>query len=112
MPLYVKAGAVLPVGPKVQFASEKKWDSLEIKVYPGADGSFTFYEDEFDNYNYEKGLYSEIEFTWVDHQKKLKISDRKGKFKGMLEERNFTILLADGSKKIISYNGKRTEVKF
>lgn len=112
MPLYIKAGAVIPMGPKVQFASEKKWDNLEIKVYPGADGAFTFYEDEFDNYNYEKGLYSEIEFIWINSQKKLKISDRKGKFKGMLAERKFTISLPDGSQKIILYSGKKTEVKF
>ena len=55
IPLYVRAGSILPVGPDVQYATEKKWDNLEIRVYPGADGSFVLYEDENDNYNYEKG---------------------------------------------------------
>src|SRR5690606_9623039 len=53
IPLYIKAGSIIPLGPKVQYATEKKWDNLEIKVYAGADGAFTLYEDEFDNYNYE-----------------------------------------------------------
>ncbi|HLP17023.1 MAG TPA: glycoside hydrolase family 31 protein, partial [Bacteroidota bacterium] len=60
LPLYVKAGSILPIGPNVQYATEKKWDQLQLRVYPGADGEFTLYEDEFDNYNYEKGKYSTI----------------------------------------------------
>ncbi len=55
IPLYVKAGSVLPVGPEVQYAAEKPWDSLQIRVYPGADGTFVLYEDEGDGYGYEKG---------------------------------------------------------
>ena len=73
IPLYVKAGSILPVGPKVQYATEKKWDNLEIRVYEGANGEFTLYEDENDNYNYEKGLYSTITFTWNDAKKVLTI---------------------------------------
>jgi len=87
IPLYVKAGSILPAGPKVQYAAEKKWYDLEIRIYEGADGEFTLYEDEGDNYNYEKGLYSEIKFEWNDKEKKLTISDRKGSFPGMLSER-------------------------
>ena len=62
MPLYVRAGSILPWGPKVQYATEQNWDQLEIRVYPGADGEFVLYEDEFDNYNYENGAYSTISF--------------------------------------------------
>ena len=69
IPLYVKAGSILPVGPKVQYATEKKWDNLEIRVYEGANGEFTLYEDENDNYNYEKGAYSTITFIWNDAKK-------------------------------------------
>ncbi len=122
MPLYVKAGSILPWGPKVQFAQEKKWDNLEIRVYPGADGEFTLYEDETDNYNYEKGAYSIITFKWNDKSKTLTIGDRKGKFKGMLTSRKFSIVLinkANGlgdapgkADKTISYNGKSQIVKF
>ncbi len=84
IPLYVKAGSILPVGPKVQFATEKKWDNLEIRVYEGANGEFTLYEDENDNYNYEKGVFSTITFSWDDAKKILTINDRKGTFPGML----------------------------
>jgi alpha-D-xyloside xylohydrolase len=64
--MYVKAGSILPIGPKVHYATEKKWDNLEILVYEGANGEFTLYEDENDNYNYEKGAYTTITFSWND----------------------------------------------
>ncbi len=69
----------MPIGRKVQYSSEKNWDNLEIRVYPGADGDFTLYEDENDNYNYEKGQYSEIAFHWDDKKRILTVSDRKGR---------------------------------
>nr|WP_315200191.1 TIM-barrel domain-containing protein [uncultured Flavobacterium sp.] len=112
IPLYVKAGSIIPLGPQVQYATEKKWDDLEINVYPGADGTFTLYEDEFDNYNYEKGAYTEIDFSWSEASKKLTISNRKRSYKGMLLDRKFTIVLPSGEKKVIAYNGKKTAVKF
>ncbi len=95
MPLYVKAGSIIPVGPKVQYATQKKWDTLKIRVYPGADGEFVLYEDEFDNYNYEKGACSTIKFNWNDQTRQLKIGHREGSFKGMLEKREFNIILID-----------------
>ncbi|MRS01669.1 DUF5110 domain-containing protein [bacterium] len=99
IPLYVRAGTILPVGPEVQYATEKKWDSLEIRVYEGADGEFTLYEDEFDNYNYEKGIFSTITFLWDDTRKVLTIREREGTFPGMLPERKFNIV------KVTSGNG-------
>jgi alpha-D-xyloside xylohydrolase len=95
IPLYVKAGSIIPFGPKVQYATEKKWDNLEIRVYPGTDGKFVLYEDENDNYNYEKGAFSTIEFQWNDKEKKLTICPRNGNFKGMLTERVFNIVIVD-----------------
>jgi alpha-D-xyloside xylohydrolase len=123
IPLYVKAGSVLPFGPNVQYAAEKNWDKLEIRIYRGANGEFTLYEDEKDNYNYENGIFSTITFSWNDKAKTLIISDRKGKFPGMLKTRTFNIVIVDtkngaGVKastsftKTISYNGKSTSVKF
>lgn len=112
IPLYIKAGGIIPVGPQVQYATEKKWDDLEIKIYSGADGTFTLYEDEFDNYNYEKGAYTEIEFSWNDASQKLTIAYRKGSYKGMLLNRKFTIILSSGQKKAVNYDGKKTVVKF
>jgi alpha-D-xyloside xylohydrolase len=113
MPVYVKAGAVIPIGPSVQYAEEKKWDSLEIKVYPGANGKFVLYEDENDNYNYEKGVYATITFTWDDAKKMLTIGDRNGSFPGMLRERKFNVVMVTGqANKVISYTGKKVVVKF
>ncbi len=91
--MYVKAGSILPIGPKVQYATEKSWDNLEIRVYAGADGEFTLYEDENDNYNYEKGLYTTIDFHWDNLKQQLTISARKGTFPGMIENRVFHIVL-------------------
>lgn len=103
MPVYIKAGTILPFGPEVQYSSEKSWETLEIRVYPGADGEFTLYEDEGDNYNYEKGQFSEIKFTYDDAKGKLTIGERKGNFKGMLKNRHFKIV------KVGSNSGKGSE---
>ena len=123
MPVYVKAGSILPFGPAVQYATEKKWDNLEIRIYPGADGEFTLYEDEGDNYNYENGAFSQIRFRWNDATRTLTIDDRKGEYKGMLKKRNFRILVVDrqspsGDKaakdvdRDIRYNGKAQSISF
>ncbi|MFN8207932.1 MAG: glycoside hydrolase family 31 protein [Bacteroidales bacterium] len=120
VPLYVKSGTILPLGPQVQYANEKKWDTLEIRIYKGCDGEFSLYEDENDNYNYEKGLYSIIRFSWNDKQKTLIIHDRTGSFPGMINERQFRFVVVDtqtgcgmkpGSGKLVSYSGKRIIVK-
>ena len=114
IPLYIKAGSIIPFGPQVQYATEKKWDNLEIRVYPGANGEFTLYEDENDNYNYEKGVYSTISFTWNDAKKSLTINDRKGSFPGMLATRKFNIVVIAAGQKInkaITYSGKKLVVK-
>jgi alpha-D-xyloside xylohydrolase len=105
----------------VQYATEKKWDDLEIRVYPGADGEFVLYEDENDNYNYEKGIYSLIKFNWDDAHKMLTIDSRKGVYPGMLKKHTFNILLVNENKGIgvetsskidkkIIYSGMRTVV--
>ncbi|MGX5691090.1 glycoside hydrolase family 31 protein [Arcticibacter tournemirensis] len=112
IPVYVKAGSIIPIGPEVQYATEKKWDSLQFRVYPGADGSFVLYEDEFDNYNYEKGAYTEIPVGWDDRSATLTIGARKGKYIGMISNRTFSIILPDGKKKTVSYSGKKVAVKF
>jgi len=122
IPLFVKAGSILPVGPDVQYATEKKWDNLEIRVYEGASGSFNLYEDENDNYNYEKGAFSTITFSWDDARKVLTINDRKGTFPGMLSERKFNIVKVtpgngNGLEAVQKYNavtdykGKKVVVK-
>ena len=119
MPLYIKAGSILPLGPFVQYANEKQ-DPTEIRIYPGADGEYMLYDDEKDNYNYEKGQYATIGLKWDDKAKTLTISDRKGEFPGMLENRNFEIVLVNekngvglvssGKLKSIKYSGKQLKI--
>lgn len=111
IPLFVRAGSIIPIGPDVQYTNEKKWDNLIINVYPGADGTFTLYEDEGDNYNYESGAYTEIHIKWNDTKRILTIDARKGEYNGMLTKRNFTIRTADGKEKVITYSGKKINVK-
>lgn len=113
IPVYVKGGSILPIGPDVQYAEEKPWDDLEIRVYPGADGTFTLYEDEFDNYNYEKGAYSEIKFKWDDRKRQLTIDDRKGSFPGMLGDRTFRVkVIGSDDAATVRYNGKAVTARF
>ena len=96
IPLYIKAGSILPWGPDVQYSTEKKWDNLEIRIYPGADGDFTLYEDENDNYNYENGAYTEIPMHWDNESKTLTIGARRGNgFEGMLANRSFSIVMVN-----------------
>ena len=111
VPMFVRAGSILPLGPEMQYVGEKAWDNLEIRIYPGANGEFSLYEDEGDNYNYEKGYHSNIIFTWTDRTRTLHISARQGGYKGMLLNRKFTLVLPDGTTKTIDYNGNQIELK-
>lgn len=122
IPLFIKAGSILPFGSEMQYTAEKKWDDLEIRIYEGADGEFTLYEDEGDNYNYENGKYATITFKWNDLKKILTINKQQGSFPEMIKQRRFKIikissdhLESDASakelEKIISYNGNQISVK-
>jgi len=93
LPLFVRAGSIIPMGPDVQFAAEKAADPIELRIYPGADGDFVLYEDENDNYNYEKGAYAVIPFHWDDAKHTLSVGARKGQFPGMLQSRKFRVVL-------------------
>ncbi len=121
IPLYVKAGSIIPMGPVIQYAAEKS-DPIEIRIYPGADGKFTLYEDENDNYDYVRGKYATITFRWDDAKKTLTIGDREGSFPGMTAKHKFNIVKVSANNgtgmnavkkydKIINYNGKKIVVK-
>ncbi len=121
IPLYVKAGSIIPMGPVIQYATEKN-DPLEIRIYPGSNGEFILYEDENDNYDYQKGINSTIIFKWDDAKKILTIGNRKGSYPGMLTERKFNILIVSKNNgagmntinkynKEVTYNGKKVVVK-
>jgi alpha-D-xyloside xylohydrolase len=122
MPLTIKAGSIVPMGPFIQYSTEKPADPIELRIYPGANGSFTLYEDENDNYDYEKGVYSTIAFHWDDAKRELTIDARKGEFPGMLQTRSFQVVIVGKSHgtgvevtsnpdKVISYKGQRLTVQ-
>jgi alpha-D-xyloside xylohydrolase len=121
IPLFVRAGSLVPMGPDVEYAAEKPADPIELRVYPGADGSFLLYEDENDTYDYEKGAYATIAFYWDDAKRTLTIGDRKGSFTGMLENRTFQIVFVGEGHgagiaptvqpdKVVQYSGKQVIV--
>jgi alpha-D-xyloside xylohydrolase len=111
-PFFVKAGSIIPFAKPAQNTVVQSRDSLTIRIYPGKDCEFTLYEDEGDNYNYEKGAYSLIKFLWNDKAGKLTVSKRGGSFKGMLEKRTFFVEKAGKDGKVkVEYDGKVAEVR-
>jgi alpha-D-xyloside xylohydrolase len=121
IPLYIKAGSIVPMGPYLQYATEKAADPVEIRIYTGANADFDLYEDENDNYNYEQGKYSMIGMNWDEALKTFTIKERKGGFPGMLENRTFKIVwvnMTNGtgtepSKQvvIVQYSGKEIKIR-
>ena len=111
IPVYVKGGSIIPTGPQKQYVAEKSEEPIVINIYPGADASFTLYEDEGINYNYEKGAYSNIEMDWDDESHTLTIDKREGSFTGMQKNRKFTVNLM-GQTQTVDYNGKEVTVRF
>ena len=92
IPIFVKEGTILPCGPEIEFAMEKPADPIRLFIYTGCDGSFTLYEDEDVNYNYEKGMFSTIPLSYNEKGKVLTIGKREGEFPGMLKTRAFEIV--------------------
>ena len=112
VPMFVRAGSILPLGPEMQYTGETPWDNLELRVYPGADAAFTLYEDEGDGYAYEKGVYATIPMRWDDRTRTLTIGQRQGSYPGMLQQRRFTVVLPDGSSTTVDYDGELVSVSF
>ena len=121
IPLYIKAGSIVPMGPYLQYATEKVADPIEIRVYTGVNAEFVLYEDENDNYDYEQGKYSTIILSWDEAVKTFTIKARNGKFPGMLENRTFNIVWVNTKNgigiepakqgEIIQYSGKEIKIK-
>ena len=111
VPMFVRAGSIVPLAPEMQYVGEKSWDDLELRIYPGADGQFLLYEDEGDSYNYEKGAYTTINMKWNERTHTLTIDDRQGAYNGMLKQRRFTVITPDGKSSTISYDGHQQTVK-
>jgi alpha-D-xyloside xylohydrolase len=121
IPIHVRAGSILPLGPDVEYAAQKPADPIELRVYRGADASFTLYEDEGDNYDYEKGAYATIPLRWDDAGHALTIGDRVGRFPGMLEARSFRVVFvgenhgagivpSETADRTVQYSGKKVSV--
>ena len=110
-PVYVKGGSIVPTGPDKQYVAEKVDGPVVLNIYPGADATFTLYEDEGTNYNYEDGAYSTIRMDWDEESRSLTIGKRNGSFAGMEKTRTFAVNLM-GETKSVEYNGKAVTVKF
>ncbi|MGB7355229.1 MAG: TIM-barrel domain-containing protein [Acidobacteriaceae bacterium] len=120
MPLYVKAGSILPLGPAVEYATEEPNAPLELRIYRGADADFTLYQDEGDSYDYEKGEYATIPLHWDDATSTLTIGARQGHYPGMAAQRTFRVVLvgpASGAGmeeasagRELDYNGSKVSV--
>jgi alpha-D-xyloside xylohydrolase len=121
LPLYVRAGSILPLGPDQEWSTQKPADPIELRIYRGADGDFALYEDEGDTYNYENGAYATIALHWDDAKQVLTISDRKGQFPGMLGSRTLRVVVVgekhgigvdpeDRPDKTVQYSGKAIAV--
>ena len=121
MPLYIRAGSIVPMGPELEWSTQKPEDPTEVRVYRGADGNFTIYEDENDSYNYEKGGYTTIPLHWDDAKRSLTIGERHGQFPGMLQSRTFRVTFVrenhgvgvdatENADKVVTYSGKEIAV--
>ena len=122
IPVFVKAGSIIPTGPELQYTSEKPADPLTVLVYTGKDASFSLYDDEGTNYNYERGDFSTIDFMYTEASGTLDIAARKGSFKGMLKNRTINVVFISPSNakrldftrkpdKSIQYSGLKVSVK-
>lgn len=122
MPLFVKAGSIVPLGPEIEYTSQKPADPVTLYVYTGADGQFTLYEDEGTTYDYEKGKYSLIPISYSENSGELTIGDRQGEYEGMANERTFNVVWVSKEKPAgfapdakpaatLKYTGQKTTIK-
>ena len=115
-PLFVRAGSIVPFnGEDTEYATQKTTAPMEIRVYPGANATFTLHEDDNETYAYEKGEFADVTFTWDDAASTLKIGRRKGSYPGMETSRTFRATIVRDSKlsegQTVRYNGEELSVK-
>jgi alpha-D-xyloside xylohydrolase len=121
IPVHVRAGSIVPIGPELQYTAEKPADPITLYVYAGADGTFTLYEDQGTTYDYETGAFATIPLSWKDATKTLTIGARTGSFAGMLAQRTFQVVLVSPTKavgfsfsptadKSVAYSGTAVDV--
>lgn len=110
MPLYVSAGAVLPVGPVRQYVSEPVEAALRLRIYPGADGGFYFYEDDGESFRYRQGDFTGIDCAWNDRTRVLTLRrDLKGK---PATGRKFSVEIVGGGEPVsVTLQGRTAELR-
>ena len=111
LPLFVRAGAIVPMGPAMEWSTEKQEDPIDLRVYPGADGDFVLYEDENDGYAYEKGAHATIAMHWDDGAKTLTIGAREGSFKGMPMGRIFRVVIVGNEHGVAIGESEKAEIE-
>ncbi|HEY8933554.1 MAG TPA: glycoside hydrolase family 31 protein [Rariglobus sp.] len=111
LPLFVRAGSIVPMGPVMQYATEKPDAPYEIRVYPGADGRFTIYEDDNETYAYKKGAHATIPLTWDDRRRELVIGARVGEFPGLVRERLYRVVFVKPGRGVGALNSERVDVE-
>jgi alpha-D-xyloside xylohydrolase len=116
VPLFVRAGSILPLGPVVQHTGEQPSAPVELRIYPGADATFTLYEDDGETYAYEHGERATCELTWDDAARTLRLGARQGSFPGMAPTRRIEVRLCGTGKptpsRTITYDGSAQIVHF
>jgi len=121
IPVYVRAGSIVPFGPELQYTNEKPADPITVFVYTGADGVFTLYEDDGASYGYEHGMFARIELRWDEARRTLTIGERQGSFPGMLEHRTLRVVFVSPHRlvpfsfqpaidKTVRYDGRTIEI--
>ena len=122
IPLYVRAGSILPLGPEIEYADEKPDGPIEVRIYPGADGTFELYQDAGDSYEYERGAHSNIPLRWSESTRTLTIGDQEGRYPKMPERVQFKIVWVSAGHgaglapvanpdKTVEYTGKAISVQ-
>jgi len=106
IPIFVKAGSIIPTGPELQYTGEKAADPMTLLVYPGADGDFSFYEDNGADYSHEKGAFTRIPMHWDENARTLTIGERTGSFKGMLKARTFNVVISNTNSPASHFDSK------
>ncbi len=123
MPLFIRAGSIIPFGPVLQYTGAKPEDPITLRVYAGADGAFTLYEDDGKTYDCDHGACDRIQFNWDDAARTLTIGDRQGSYPGMLATRAFNVVLVEKNKPVgfsftptpdqtVNYQGKSVKLTF
>jgi alpha-D-xyloside xylohydrolase len=117
-PLFVRAGAILPMGPIVEYVDQKPDGPYEVRIYPGADAHFTLYEDDGETYRYEVGEYATVALAWNDAHRTLRIGARHGRFPGLTRERTLHVKLMasqpgqPGVARTVRFSGEPIELRF